>query len=88
MPIGEGLPTLGLTTTRRVTKKPLLNAVVMAYILNNMETTQHPSYSGVQQVAQDLSGKPWPDASLKAPVRFNSASLAKEEDADEDELPL
>ena len=68
-----------------------LQGDVEAYVLNVLDTTIHPSYGALQQIAQVQSGRPVPSSFLSAGAPFTISGTLSEisDDNDkEEDLPL
>jgi hypothetical protein len=68
-----------------------LHGDVEAYFLNALDTTIHPSYGALQQIAQARSGRPVPTSFLSAPTPFTiSGTLDKlsDDNAEDEDPPL
>jgi len=65
-----------------------LRAVVEAYILNELDTSEHPAYGAFRQVAHAISGRPQPNVSISTPLLFTPEPSAVEESLDDDIIPL
>jgi hypothetical protein len=68
-----------------------LHGDVEAYVLNKLDTTIHPSFGALQQIAQARSGRPVPTSFSSAPTPFTiSGTLDKlsEDNAKDEDSPL